>query len=114
MATKTATKKQAKPAKKHAPVRHAPARKVVAKAKPASKSAASVKPAAKSHANVKAKPVAKPVLKAVKPAKPVLKPVPPPPVAKANGKIPVKRARTRLRAMRIRRCWTCPMSASAR
>jgi RNA polymerase primary sigma factor len=91
---KTATKKQAKPAKKHAPARHAPSRKVAAKAKPASKSAASVKPAAKSHANVKAKPVIKPALKAAKstPVKPVLKPVPPPPVAKANGKIPVKLA----------------------
>ncbi|HEV2652957.1 MAG TPA: RNA polymerase sigma factor RpoD [Rhizomicrobium sp.] len=49
MATKTATKKQAKPAKKHTAAKHPPARKPVAKhaAKPSSKSATAAKPAAK-------------------------------------------------------------------
>ena len=93
MATKTATKKQVKPAKKHAPARPVPARRPVAKAKPSAKSAAAVKPAAKSQANAKVKPVPKVVAKAktaAAAAKPNLKQVVPPPVAKANGKIPPK------------------------
>ena len=48
VATKTATKKQAKPLKKHAPAKPVPAKKAVSKAKPAAKTAAAVKPAAKS------------------------------------------------------------------
>jgi len=88
VATKTATKKAAKPAKKHVPAR--PVRKPVAKAKPAAKPAASVKPAAKTHVNGKAKlkVVAKSAAAATKPN--LKQVVPPQPLAKANGKIPPK------------------------
>ncbi|HJW40514.1 MAG TPA: RNA polymerase sigma factor RpoD [Rhizomicrobium sp.] len=97
VATKTATKKQAKPAKKPAPARPAAAKKPVLKAKPAAKSAAAAKPAAK------ATPAAKPVAKLVPVAKLKLDPkakagakptgklaVAPQPTAKANAKLPVK------------------------
>ncbi len=90
MATKTATKKQAKPLKKHAPAKPVPAKKAVSKAKPAAKTAAAVKPAAKTHANHKAKPELKSTAKAAPAAKVAAKPVAPQPLAKANGKIPAK------------------------
>ncbi len=92
MATKTAAKKQAKPAKKHAPARPVHVKKPVHKAKPAAKTAAAVKPAAKAHKVLKVKPAPK---SAAKPAaKPALKavPTPPQPLAKASGKIPAKLA----------------------
>jgi len=90
VATKTAAKKQAKPAKKHAPARPVHVKKAVHKAKPAAKTAAAVKPAAKAHKVIKVKPAAKTAAKPA--AKPALKAVPtaPQPLAKANGKIPAK------------------------
>ena len=90
MATKTATKKQAKPLKKHAPAKPVPAKRAVSKAKPAAKTAAAVKPAAKTHVNHKAKPELKSTAKAAPAAKVAAKPVAPQPLAKANGKIPAK------------------------
>ena len=91
MATKTATKKQAKPLKKHAPAKPVPAKKAVSKSKPAAKTAAAVKPAAKTHATAKAKPEPKLTAKAAAAAaKVAVKAVPPQPAAKANGKIPAK------------------------
>ncbi|HLJ51736.1 MAG TPA: RNA polymerase sigma factor RpoD, partial [Rhizomicrobium sp.] len=92
MATKTAAKKQVKPAKKRAPARPVHVKKPAHKAKLAAKSAASVKPAAKAHKVIKVKPIAKTPAKPA--AKPALKAIvtPPQPLAKANGKIPAKLA----------------------
>jgi RNA polymerase primary sigma factor len=93
VATKTAAKKQAKPVKKHGPVRPVHAKKATPKGKPAAKTAAAVKPAAKTHIHIKVKSAPKTLLKALTksaPAKPTLKSVTPQPAAKANGKIPAK------------------------
>jgi RNA polymerase primary sigma factor len=93
VATKTAAKKQAKPVKKHGPVRPVHAKKPTPKGKTAAKTAAAVKPAAKTHIHIKVKPAPKTLLKAAAksaPAKPALKAVTPQPTAKANGKIPAK------------------------
>ena len=92
VATRTANKKQAKPAKK-APARPAAAKKPVLKAKPAAaRSAAAAKPAAKATPAAKPAPVVKlkldPKAKAAA-VKPAGKPAPQP-TAKANAKLPAK------------------------
>ena len=94
MPTKTVTKKQAKPVKKHAPAKPVPVKKasapVKAVAKPvAAKSAATAKPASKatSAAKPKVDPKAKVAPIVLKPGQ---KPAAPQPMAKANGKVPVK------------------------
>jgi RNA polymerase primary sigma factor len=98
--TKIATKKQAKPLKKHAPAKPVPAKKSAAPVKPAvkaaakvaAKPAASAKPAVKATATAaKAKPDPKLTAKAAPaPLKPGHKGAAPVPAAKANGKPPVK------------------------
>jgi RNA polymerase primary sigma factor len=96
VATKTATKSKAKPARKHAPVKPV-AKKAHAKPapKPAAKSAAAAKPAAKATPAAKGKldPKAAKAAAAVpaKGQKGVVAPAPQP-TAKANGKLPAKLA----------------------
>jgi RNA polymerase primary sigma factor len=92
VATKTATKKQTKPAKKQTAAKHPPARKPVAKhaAKPSSKSATAAKPAAKAAPAHKGKAAAAPskVVSSKSAPAPVVakKSAQPLPVAKTTGK----------------------------
>ena len=96
MATKTAHKKPAKPAKKPVPAKAAAHKKPVPAAKPAAKpsakTAAAAKPAAKTTATAAKKPDVKATTGKVIPAgKAGAKPAPAPqPTAKANAKAPVK------------------------
>jgi RNA polymerase primary sigma factor len=96
VATKTATKSKAKPAKKHAPVKPV-AKKAHVKPvpKPAARSAAAAKPAAKATPAAKAKPDPKAAKAAAavpaKGQKGAAQPAPQP-TAKANGKVPAKLA----------------------
>jgi RNA polymerase primary sigma factor len=95
VATKTATKKAAKPVKKHAPAKAAAVKKPAVKA--AAKTAAAAKPAAKTGPAAKAAPAAahakldpKSAAKAAAPVKGKQPAAATVPTAKANAKVPVK------------------------